>query len=373
MKTNSISRFLFIIIVLTFFVNTSTIFSQKSDQFVVVLDAGHGGHDPGRPTKNGYKEKDIALKIALEVGKYLESNKDVKVIYTRKTDVFVTLRGRAKIANDADADLFVSIHCNAHHTQAYGTETYVLGVGNTDRNFNVAKAENEVIFLEENYEKHYEGFDPNAPESLIGLTLMQEEYVDQSIMLADLVEKNFQNKLNRKSRGVKQISLWVLHNTYMPSVLIETGFITNKTEGKYLNSKQGQTELSKSIFDAIMSYKKNLDQNIGESVFIPADDDFVVNTSEPEQIINNIVFKVQIAASSRKLEPKSYNFKGLSDISRETEGTLYKYFYGYTSDYSKIKQLQANAKSKGYSSCFIVAFKDGNKISLDQALKTTAN
>jgi len=193
MKTRIKLHFLFIIITLTAFVNVNTISAQQSDQFVVVLDAGHGGHDPGRPTKNGYTEKDIALKVALQVGKHLESNKNIKVIYTRKTDVFVTLRGRAKIANDADADLFVSIHCNAHHTQAHGTETYVLGVGNTERNFNVAKAENEVIYLEENYEKHYEGFDPNAPESLIGLTLMQEAYVDQSILVAYLVEKNFQN------------------------------------------------------------------------------------------------------------------------------------------------------------------------------------
>ncbi|MDO6598017.1 N-acetylmuramoyl-L-alanine amidase [Oceanihabitans sp. 2_MG-2023] len=372
MQTNRLSQFLSFIIVLTFFVNISNTYAQQTEKFVVVIDAGHGGHDPGRPTKNGYTEKDIALKVALQVGKNLESNKNIKVIYTRKTDVFVTLRGRAKIANDADADLFVSIHCNANHTQAHGTETYVLGVGNTERNFNVAKAENEVIFLEDNYEKHYEGFDPNAPESLIGLTLMQEEYVDQSIMLADLVEKGFQNKLKRKSRGVKQISLWVLHNTYMPSVLIETGFITNTSEGKYLNSSKGQQEISKSISNAILDYKGTLDQNIGEFVFTPQEE-FPSVTNEKEQIIENVVFKVQIAASSRKLAPKAYNFKGLDAISREKEGALYKYFHGYTSDFTKAKNLQANAKSKGYTSCFIVAFKDGIKITLDQALKTSAN
>ena len=373
MQTNRLLHFLSITILLTVFVSTPSVFAQQAEQFVVVLDAGHGGHDPGRPTKNGYTEKGIALKVALLIGKHLESNKDIKVIYTRKTDVFVTLRGRAKIANDADADLFVSIHCNAHNTQAHGTETYVLGVGNTARNFNVAKAENEVIFLEDNYEKHYEGFDPNAPESLIGLTLMQEEYVDQSIMLADLVEKGFKNKLKRKSRGVKQISLWVLHNTYMPSVLIETGFITNKTEGKYLNSSKGQQEVSKSIGNAILDYKANLDQNIGAFVFTPDEEEIPSTVNEEKQIIENVTFKVQIAASSRKLAPKAYNFKGLSDISREKHGSLYKYFHGDTSDYTKAKQLQANAKNKGYTSCFLVAFKDGKKITLDQALKTTAN
>ncbi|WP_055444964.1 N-acetylmuramoyl-L-alanine amidase family protein [Lacinutrix himadriensis] len=373
MQTNRLLYSLFLIVVLTVFVNTPNVYAQQAEQFVVVLDAGHGGHDPGRPTKNGYTEKDIALKVALQVGKNLEKSKNVKVIYTRKTDVFVTLRGRAKIANDADADLFVSIHCNAHHTQASGTETYVLGVGNTERNFNIAKAENEVIFLEDNYEKHYEGFDPNAPESMIGLTLMQEEYVDQSIMLADLVEKSFQNKLKRKSRGVKQISLWVLHNTYMPSVLIETGFITNNSEGKYLNSSKGQQEISKSISDAITDYKATLDQNIGAFVFTPQEEFPSVTNKEHEQIFEDVVFRVQIAASSRKLALKAYNFKGLTDLSREKEGNLYKYFHGYTSDYTKAKQLQVNAKKRGYASCFLVAFKEGKKITLDQALKTSAN
>jgi N-acetylmuramoyl-L-alanine amidase len=363
--------FSFFLIVSLVVVNTTNA-QYASDKFVVVLDAGHGGHDPGRPTKNGYIEKDIALKIVLEVGKHLEANKDIKVIYTRKTDVFVTLRGRAKIANDADADLFVSIHCNAHHTQAFGTETYVLGVKNTERNIAVAKAENEVIFLEDNYEKHYEGFDPNAPESLIGLTMLQEEYVDQSILLAHLVEENFSKKIKRKSRGVKQISLWVMHNTYMPSVLIETGFITNKAEGKYLNSKKGQSEVSKSISSAILNYKGNIDDNLGE-FYITSDDDNEPKSSGPDVVYNNIVFKVQIAASSRELEPKSYNFKGLQDISREKIGKLYKYYYGYTSNYTEIRQMRLNAKEKGYDSCFIVAYKNGAEIPLKEALKTTVN
>ena len=170
----------------------------NTNHFVVVLDAGHGGKDPGRPTNFGYKEKDIALDIALKVGNNLEKYKDIEVIYTRTTDVFIELRQRAKIANKADADLFVSIHCNAHNSQAHGTETYVLGLHRNDSNFRVAQKENEVIFLEDNFESNYEGFDPNSPESMIGLTLMQEDYLDQSILLARYVQDNFTNKLKRK-------------------------------------------------------------------------------------------------------------------------------------------------------------------------------
>ncbi len=371
MQTHKILLFVSFIIVLTFSSFTVQDTQNPSNKFVVVLDAGHGGHDPGN-LGNGYKEKDIALKVILEIGKELEKKADIKVIYTRKTDVFVTLRGRAKIANEADADLFVSVHCNAHHTQASGTETFVLGVANTQRNLEIAKKENEVIFLEKDYDKHYDGFDPNSPESMIGLTLMQEEYVDQSILLASLIEDNFSKKLKRKSRGVKQTSLWVMHNTYMPSVLVETGFLTYKKEGVYLNSKNGQKEMAASIKNAILEYKKSLDQNVGEQIF----DDTVISGEEnetPALVYNDVVFKVQIAASSRKLAPRPYNFKGLQDVTRKQDGKLYKYFYGNTPDYNKIKAFQTEAKQKGYNSCFIVAFKDGEKIALDEALKTSTN
>ncbi|PNQ72987.1 N-acetylmuramoyl-L-alanine amidase [Hanstruepera neustonica] len=366
-------RFL-LLVILTMFYNVNNLNAQaSSDKFVVVLDAGHGGHDPGKNSKYGYKEKDIALKIVLEVGKELEKNKNIKVIYTRKTDVFIELRERAAIANRANADLFVSIHCNAHHTEAYGTETYVLDVGNTNRNFEVAKAENEVIFLEEDYEKHYEGFDPSSPESMIGITLTQEEYTEQSILLASLIETNFSKKLKRKSRGVKQASLWVIHRTAMPSVLIETGFVTNKNEGSYLNSKKGQTEISNAIKDAILDYKHSLDMNVGGNVVPIETNNSIVSIDEPKQIYEDVIFKVQIAASSRKLEPKSYNFNGLDDISREDLGELYKYYYGNTSDYNEVKRLQDEAKAKGYKSCFIVAYKNSKQVSVADVLNSSAN
>ena len=372
MKTNTLLLFVSFIIVLTFssFVNGDQLTTKE--KFIVVLDAGHGGKDPGKPSKYGFKEKDIALKIALEVGKQLEKNPDIKVIYTRKTDVFIELKDRPKMANKANADLFVSIHCNAHHTQAYGTETYVLDVGNTNRNFEVAKAENEVIFLEDDYEKHYEGFDPNSPESLIGVTLAQEEYTDQSILLASLIENNFADSLKRKSRGVKQASLWVIHQTAMPSVLIETGFVTNKNEGAYLNSKKGQQQISTSIAKAILDYKVSLDSNVGD--FVYEDTNIEITTSKTIDAVSDaIVFKVQIAASSKLLETESYNFKGLNDISRIKEGSLYKYYYGCTSDYDETQKLTEVVKGKGYNNSFIVAFKDDKKISLTDALKTTTN
>lgn len=375
MKTKQFTLF-FCLTLILFMLPKEVMFAQgTSNKFVVVLDAGHGGHDPGN-LGNGYKEKNIALNIVLEVGKELEKNSDIKVIYTRKTDVFLKLHERAAIANKADADLFVSVHCNSFSNNAHGTETFVLGLHANERNFNVAKKENEVIFLEDDYEKHYEGFDPNSPESLIGLTLMQEEFLDQSIQLAGLIENNFTNKLKRSSRGVKQAGFWVLHNTYMPSVLIETGFLTYKPEGQYLNSDKGQHEMSNAIKEAIIDYKHSLDLNMGDLI---TNTNFENNQNNPAteknepQIYKDITFKVQLAASSRKIETKPYNFKGLENISREQFNKLYKYYFGSTSDYNEIKQLQLQAKSKGYKSCFIVAFKGGELVALDDALKSTVN
>jgi N-acetylmuramoyl-L-alanine amidase len=346
----------FVFFIMFFIVFSSFNFNKKEytfkDKFIIVLDAGHGGSDPGRPTDLGYSEKDIALSLVLKIGKELEKNNSIKVIYTRKTDDFVELHERARIANKADADLFISIHCNAHSSQAHGTETFVVGATNSQRNLNIAKEENEVIFLEDDHAENYEGFDPNSPESIIGLTLMQEEYVDQSILLANLIETNFVKQTKRKSRGVKQASLWVMHNTYMPSVLVETGFITNKKEGAYLNSKKGQEEITTSIVNSILEYKKNIDSS-SENIFIKTD---------------NIIFKVQIAASSKKLPLKSYNFKGLSNLTLEKYGEIYRYYSGNTTDYNEINEIKKLAVKKGYTDCKIVAYKNGNKVNLKSVL-----
>ncbi len=367
-------KHIIVFLVLTFITSLTSYASlhAQDDKFVVVLDAGHGGKDPGRPTKNGYKEKNIALKVVLELGKQLEKNPEFKVIYTRKTDVFLELYERSAIANKADADLFISVHCNAHNTQAYGTETYVLGAKNSERNMAVAKAENEVIFFEDNYEENYAGFNPSSPESTIAIGIEQELYVEQSIILARNVEDNFAKKLKRKSRGIKQLSLWVLHNTYMPSVLIETGFITHKKEGAYLNSKNGQTKIATAIKEAILSYKKELDQNVGSHILGVDAENMIEGNNEPI-MIEGVTFKVQIAASSKELEAKSYNFKGLIDISREKKGAIYKYYSGNTSNYNIAKKLQNEARFAGYPDAYIVAYKEGNKITISEALKSASN
>jgi N-acetylmuramoyl-L-alanine amidase len=354
----------FFTILLCFFgLITKAQLKNDTKSFVVVLDAGHGGKDPGRPTSYGYKEKDIALDIVLKVGKNLESVPGVSVIYTRKTDIFLELRERATIANKADADLFVSVHCNAHDSQAHGTETYVLGLHRNDSNFKVAQKENEVIFLEKDYEKNYEGFDPTSPESFIGLTLLQEDYLDQSILLASTIQKNFTETLKRKNRGVKQAGFWVLHNTYMPSVLVETGFITNKKEGDYLNSKRGKIEVSKSISDAILSYKSILNPDI---------DILETPTSTPLETAN-IIFKVQIAASSKKLALKPYNFNGLDELSRKKKGKIWRYFYGETKDYNQAVIMKDMVVSRGYTTAFVVAYLNGDRISIENAIKTKNN
>lgn len=349
MRTNLLKLFVFSFITILFSgVSHASEMSPNLDPFVVVLDAGHGGKDPGN-MGNGYKEKDIALSIVLKIGKELEKYQNIKVVYTRDSDVFIPLEKRGKIANDAHADLFVSVHCNSHSSQAQGTETFVLGLHRNPTNFEVAKKENSVIYLEENYEVTYEGFDPNSPESFIGLTIMQEEYLDQSILLADLIQKRFTNDLHKVNRGVKQAGLIVLHQTYMPSVLVETGFLTNNQEGAYLNSSSGQQKMAGSITKAIIDYSHEINLNVlsdiqqSHPVAQTAD-----NTAPDSQIYKDITFMVQLAAGSKKLDTKPYNFKGLQGVSREKEGKLYKYYYGKTSDYLRIQELHREAVKKRF-------------------------
>jgi len=360
-KTNPLHVLVFFFI---FFLINFQLEAQNKT-YTVVLDAGHGGGEPGKVVRSKkYYEKDIALSITLGIGKILEQHDNIKVVYTRKKDVFVNLYERGKIANKVDADLFVSIHCNAHGTQASGTETWVLGLHANKQNLEVAKKENAVILLEDNYKENYKGFDPNSPESIIGITLMQEEYLDQSLQLANIVQKTMVGDLKRKDRGVKQAAFIVLHQTYMPSILIETGFITNNSEGLYLNSKKGQSKYAISIADGIYKYVKQLDIN---SISI---DEIQNIENQDSKRLDNIIFKVQIASGSKKLATKSYNFKGLKNVDRIKVGKTFKYYLGNTSDFDQIKNFHLLAKEKGYTTAFIVAFKDGKKISVKEALKT---
>ncbi len=342
--------------------------NSSNNQFVVVIDPGHGGKDPGSQ-KHGYIEKRIALNVALEVGKKLEKNKNIKIIYTRKTDVFIPLHKRADIANKAKADLFVSIHLNAvDNLQPHGTETFVLGgAADNEKNLDIAMKENSVIYLEDDYKETYNGFDPSDPASYIGMTLMQEEYLDQSIVLADYIQKEYTNKLKRYDRGVKKAGLLVLRETYMPSVLTEIGFLTNKAEGQYLNSEKGQKEIANSIAEGITNYKKalsNYQDEIGE--------DFA-NEIQGEGLHENIRFRVQIGVGSKPLETAAHNFKGLKGVERIKEGEFYKYYYGNTNDYLSIQSLNREAKEQGFPEAFIVAFENGEKISIEKALQKKAN
>ena len=370
MKNKLFYFFLLFAVILTSY--SFNIFTSNVEKpFIVVLDAGHGGHDPGN-LGNGYKEKDIALNIVLEVGKILEKQDNFKVIYTRKTDVFIKLHERAPIANKADADLFVSIHCDAFTNNAYGAGTFVLGLHRSQANFEVAKRENEVIFLVDDYQENYEGFDPNSPESLIGMTLMQEEYLDQSILLASLIQNNFTNNLKRKDRSVKQAGFMVLYKSYMPSILVETGFLTNKKEGAYLNSLKGQKEMANEIAKGIITYKKSLSSvtdNPQNSIIKKEEIDETIKIGE-KHIFKDYTFKVQLAASSTKLSLEPYNFNGLKGVSRKKEGKLYKYYYGATSNYNKIQLMKKFAKEKGYESCYIVVFKEEKKLKLTDVLNS---
>jgi N-acetylmuramoyl-L-alanine amidase len=230
----------------------------------IVIDAGHGGKDPG--TQGGFsREKDVSLKIARELGRIIKENyKDIKVIYTRDADKFIELENRANIANKNDADLFISIHCNAvpkNKDHIFGTETYVMSAHASEGNFEVAKRENSVILLEDNYKERYEGFDPSSPESLILFSLYQNAYIENSLKLASKVEEQFSRRVGRNSHGVKQAGFWVLWRTSMPSILIEVGFLSNPKEERYLNDDLGQVYLASGIFRAFKDYKGEIESD----------------------------------------------------------------------------------------------------------------
>ena len=380
-----------IIVTFILMLNSLAGYSQ-SNNFKVTLDAGHGAHDFGA-VYEGRIEKNIALAVVLKVGKILAATPQMEVNYTRKTDVFIDLIERANIANRFNANIFVSIHCNANrNTAADGTETYVMGLSKVASNLEAAKKENSVITLEKDYKQKYEGFDPNSPETMIGMTLMQEEYLDNSISLASKVEDAFED-LGKKIRGggVKQAPFMVLHKAYMPRVLIEMGFISNTIEGNKLNTEEGQDEIAKAIADAVISYKKEYygsgevelfeerpSQKINEKplrdTVIPAKPKMISQSAESIQskkVVENSkpVFKVQLSASSKRLELLPKNFNGLKNISVAYENRVYKYMYGETADYDEAKKQLKEAKEKGYNSAFLIAFKNGTKINIQDVIK----
>ncbi|HLO57199.1 MAG TPA: N-acetylmuramoyl-L-alanine amidase [Bacteroidales bacterium] len=355
----------------------------------VVIDAGHGGKDPGSIGKHA-TEKELALAIALKAGKYIEENiPEVKVIYTRKTDVFVPLLERAEIANKNKADLIISIHVNAiSNPQISGTMTLVLGLNRTSENFEVAKKENSVILLEDNYNTKYAGFDPNDPESYIMFSLMQNLYFDQSVIIAGLVQDQFREKAQRSDKGVKRQGLLVLAQSAMPGILVETGFLSNPDEEAFLMSKQGQDYLASAIYRAFRDYKDIVDSkstltaSLGNRHVVITDSNSLDPTDtssgvDPDPVAPDnrfetkkpdIQFKVQIAASLKPITQGSHLFKGMKDVSQYRVGNYYKYAVGSSSTFKDIIPYSKTVKEK-FPDAFIIAVKNDTIIPLDRALK----
>ena len=330
----------------------------------VVIDPGHGGKDPGTLGKKT-KEKEIVLGIALKLGKYIQENqKDVKVIYTRKTDVFVPLHERAEIANKNNADIFISIHANADPKwRAEGTETYAMGLHKSEDNLEIAKLENSVILLEEDYTTNYENFDPNSAESYISISLLQNIHLEQSLEFASYIQNQFRERAKRKDRGVKQAGFLVLWQTTMPSVLVETGFLSSSEEEKFLASDMGQDYIASAIYRAFRDYKNDVEKN---SVF------YAVKNSEPVVNGNDIRFKVQVTASRNSIPLSSEYFKGLPNVEEFLVEDIYKYAVGNSNRYKDIVEYSQTVK-KYFPDAFIIALKNGRIIPVNEAIEEQRN
>lgn len=355
----------------------SFLISEKDESHisVVVIDPGHGGNDYGASVGNA-KEKDIVLNLALKLGELIKTNyPEIKVIYTRTRDVFIPLYERADIANKNKADLFISIHVNAtENTGVQGTETFVLGQHRSKDNLEVAKKENSVILLEDDYNTKYEGFDPNSPESYIMFELVQDEYLEQSVMLASDIQEQFKNSANRADRSVKQAGFLVLRRTTMPSVLIEAGFISHATERSFMLSEAGKTKLAGAIFTAFKAYKRKIED---KSSFAVRTETSLEKTNKNQSEIkkesksiytkpavkNNIYYTVQISASKRKLKTSPSNFKGEKNVYRKDWDNISRYFSGRFSSLELANNEKLRLKKK-YPDCFVVAFENDKLISV---------
>jgi N-acetylmuramoyl-L-alanine amidase len=351
--------------------------------FVVVIDAGHGGHDPGAIGKIS-KEKNINLNVALKVGNLIKNNcDDVKVIYTRSKDVFIPLDRRAEIANNAKADLFISIHTNAlaNNRTAKGASTWTLGLAKSDANLEVAKRENSVILYESDYQTRYAGFNPNSAESYIIFEFMQDKYMEQSVHLASLMQKQFRHTCKRLDRGVHQAGFLVLKASAMPSILIELGFISTPEEERYLNSETGATTMAKGIYHAFLNYKRE------HEIRLTGVSKTVIPTEQKEQDIekendspvtvqkvaesatndNEITFKIQILTSSKPLAKNDKRLKGLKGVDYYKEKDIYKYTYGASGDYNKVLRTKRTITAK-FKDAFIIAFRDDEKMNVNEAI-----
>ena len=365
--------------------------------FTLVIDAGHGGHDAGA-LGTFSKEKNINLNVALAFGRLVENNcPQVKVIYTRKTDVFIPLHQRADIANRNKADLFISIHTNAlpKGARATGLETYTLGMHRASDNFDVAKRENSVILIEKDYKQHYEGFDPSSSESYIMFEFMQDKNMAQSVELARLVQKRTCAVAARPNKGVKQAGFLVLRETSMPSCLIELGFISTPSEEQFLNSDEGVASMGRGIYQAFCEYLAKYDksftvpfkpgENVKQQMTEPeketVKEEKKEEKKETKEEKNNVpqqaeapekseapVFKVQILTSSVKLKSGSRQLKGQEDADFYKDGNLYKYTVGASTNYNEIYRLRKQLLDR-FPEAFIIAFKDGQRMDVQQAIR----
>ena len=391
---------------------------SAKDKFTVVIDPGHGGKDVGAVGAIS-NEKSINLNIALALGNLIERNlSDVRVIYTRKTDVFISLKGRAEIANRAKADLFISVHTNSvppTKTPPQGFQVYTLGMHRAKDNLDVAMRENSVISLEKGYEKTYQGFDPNSSESYIMFEILQSANMEKSVELARLIQRSVCSKANRNDKGVHQAGFLVLRETSMPSCLIELGFITSNEEEQFLNSSRGIDLMARGIYEAFVEYKNIYDGKVtipyrpstknqlpienvlgrlsnntktpAEQVEMPKRIKVVtqprttqtptvkhqrnreeIHTSLDEASASIPLFKIQIFAINRELSLDSELFKGYKNISFEVDGSLHKYMIGANEDYYEILRLKEELKQE-FPEAFIVAFKNGQRMNTGEAVK----
>ena len=355
----------------------------------VVIDAGHGGNDPGA-VGSKYKESNIALSIALKVGGFIEENfPETEVIYTRKTDVFIELYNRARIANENQADVFISIHCNSSkNSTVSGTETWVMGLSKSQANLEVAKKENSTILLEANYLNQYDGFDPNSPEANIIFSLYQNVYLDHSLNLAAKVQNQFEKRVGRGNRGVKQAGFLVLYKTTMPGILVETGFISNPEEEAFIASDKGQVLIASAVYRAFKEYKNEIEGtddgeeisdsllNVDVPVNPPADTTSKViksnlkpDTTQNQQTAQEIFFRVQFATSSKQKPLNSPDFKGMKGVKEYFHGGLYKYTVGNCSTLEEAVSLQHEVQQKGFRDAFVVAFLNEQRITPAEAVE----
>lgn len=371
----------------------SVCFSLSAKDFVVVIDAGHGGHDHGA-IDNGVREKSVNLGVALKLGDMIKTQlKDVKVVYTRDDDTFLSLQARANVANKAHGDLFISIHTNSvdkknrNRKKITGASTYTLGLHKTDENLAVAKRENSVMVLEEDYTTTYQGFDPNSTESYIMFELNQNKHMEQSVAFAQLVQNRMIKDAGRADKGVRQAGFWVLAATSMPAVLVELDFICNPDAAEFLGSGNGQTKFAKAIFNAFRQYKDAYDKQLaatridvrvednsdtkkvsdsGNAVQEKAQNDKSKDLTVAEREIadadsDNVRFRVQFLTSPKEIEKGSELFKGLYPIASYRDGDIYKYTYGNYKTWEDAAKSLKKVKSK-FADAFIIKMKNGKRI-----------